>query len=233
MTDVPDLGPLARAIGHEFEDPTLLERAMTHSSFSHENSVADYERLEFLGDAVLQLATTVLLGERFPDAQEGQLSPLRARLVSTAALAARAARLGIGPSLRLGVGEAASGGRDRPRMLAGALEAVLGAVFEDAGYPASEALVRRWMAEPLEGLAREEAHGWKDPRSLLQERVQSVFGETPIYDVTVKDGPAHQPRFGVAVRVGERVLATGEGPSKREASRNAAERALVALREGQ
>jgi ribonuclease-3 len=116
-------------------------------------------------------------------------------------------------------------------VLAGALEAVLGAVFEDAGYPASEALVRRWMAQPLEGLAREEANGWKDPRSLLQEIVQSTLGETPVYDVTVQDGPPHQPRFGVVVRVGDRVLAAGEGPSKREASRHAAEVALTALRE--
>lgn len=230
MTDGPDLDALSRSLGHDFADPTLLERAITHSSFSHENSVADYERLEFLGDAVLQLATTVLLGERFPEAQEGQLSPLRARLVSTTALAALAGRLGIGPSLRLGIGEAASGGRARPRVLAGALEAVLGAVFQDAGYPAAEILVRRWMAEPLDGLAREEEHGWKDPRSLLQETLQSTLGETPVYDVTIQDGPPHQPRFGVAVRVGERVLATGEGPSKREASREAAARALVALR---
>ena len=230
MTDPLDLATLARSIGHEFKDATLLERAVTHSSFSHENRVADYERLEFLGDAVLQLATTVLLGERFPEAHEGQLSPLRARLVSTTALATLAGRLGIGPWLRLGIGEAASGGRDRPRVLAGAVEAVLGAVFQDAGYPAAEALVRTWMAEPLAGLAREEEHDWKDPRSLLQELVQSTLGETPTYDVTVQDGPPHQPRFGVVVRVGDRVLATGEGPSKREASRHAAELALVGLR---
>ncbi len=231
MTEPPDLGTLSRSIGHEFKDRTLLERAVTHSSFSHENRVADYERLEFLGDAVLQLATTVLLGERFPEADEGQLSPLRARLVNTSALAALAGRLGIGPWLRLGIGEAASGGRARPRVLAGAVEAVLGAVFQDAGYPAAEAIVRRWMADPLEGLAREEKHGWKDPRSLLQELVQSTLGETPIYDVTVQDGPPHQPRFGVVVRVGDRVLATGEGPSKRDASRHAAEVALIALRD--
>ena len=227
-TDDP-LETLALAVGYPFASPALLEQAVTHSSYSHENRVGDYERLEFLGDAVLQLCTTVLLYERFSEAHEGQLSRSRARLVSTTALATLGARLGIGPALRLGVGEEATGGRDRPRVVAGAVEAVLGAVFQDGGFEAAAALVRRWMAEPLEELAREETQGWKDPRSLLQERTQSVLGETPVYDVTVQDGPPHRPRFGVAVRVGNRVLATGEGPSKREASRQAAALALQVL----
>jgi len=230
MTDDP-LDQLAERVGHAFSSRTLLEQAVTHSSFSHEHRVEDNERLEFLGDAVLQLCATVLLYARFPDAPEGQLSRSRARLVNTTALAALGARLAIGPVLRLGVGEEATGGRERPRVLAGAVEAVLGAVFEDAGYTAAATLVGRWMAEPLEELAREETQGWKDPRSLLQERTQSTLGATPIYDVTVQDGPPHRPRFGVAVRVGDRVLATGEGPSKREASRHAAARALLVLEE--
>lgn len=213
-------------IGHQFQDPRLFRRALTHTSWVHENNGEDYERLEFLGDAVLQLGSSALLFERLPEAREGQMSRLRSRLVSTDALAALARRIGVGAALRLGVGEEATGGRDRPRVLAGATEAILGAVYLDGGADIALALVRRWLDAPLTALTSQEESAWKDPRSLLQEHTQRDRGETPIYGVADRVGPPHRPTFVVEVRVGESVLGRGEGRSKREASRRAAEEAL-------
>ncbi|MBX2798001.1 MAG: ribonuclease III [Myxococcales bacterium] len=225
--DITDpLETLAQAVGHAFHDPSLLAQAMTHSTFAHENEVPDNERLEFLGDAVLQLASTVLLMDHFPDAPEGQLSRLRSRVVSTKALAALGRRLDVGAALQLGVGEQATGGRDRPKVLAGAMEALLGAVYTDAGMSAAHALVAQWLAEPLRLLQAEATGGWKDPRSLLQERLQRHGGPTPTYEVVDRAGPAHEPRFVVEVRSGDELLGRGEGRSKRAAAKQAAEQAL-------
>lgn len=216
-------------LGHVFADPSLLEVALTHASHAHENGGGeDNERLEFLGDAVLQLCVTSWLVQRFPAAREGQLSALRQRLVNTGTLAAIGEQLGLGERLRLGVGEASTGGRTRPRVLAGAVEAVLGAVFTDAGFLAAEALVRQWFAGPVEELAQREGR-WKDPRSQLQEWTQRELGETPRYQVVLAQGPAHQPTFDAVVRVGDRELGRGSGSSKQEAFRSAAEVALASL----
>lgn len=214
-------------LGHAFADPRLLEIALTHPSFAHENGGPHYERLEFLGDAVLQLAVTAWLVERFPDASEGELTRTRQQLVREAALAEVATALGLGAALRLGVGEERTGGRERPSVLAGALEAVLGAVYGDAGYGVAEALVRRWLGEAVEALVR--AGGWRNPKSLLQERAQATLGGTPVYEVLGVDGPAHAPTFAVAVRVGQRVLGQGSGPSKQKAEWSAANEALASL----
>lgn len=221
------LASVQAALGHAFSDLELLQTALTHSSWVHENGGEDYERLEFLGDAVLQLCCTRLLVERFATAREGELSRMRSRLVSTHALARLGRRLGIGEALRLGVGEEATGGRDRPRLLAGAVEALLGAVFTDGGYPVASRTVSEWLAAPLDALAAEGAGAWKDPRSRLQERTQRTDGAVPTYEVTEREGPAHDPTFVVEVRVGDRVLGQGEGSSKREAARRAAEDALT------
>ncbi|MEN0064498.1 MAG: ribonuclease III [Myxococcota bacterium] len=222
------LEAVRKALGHPFDDASLLLTAVTHSSWVHENGGEDYERLEFLGDAVLQLCCTRLLYERFEHAREGELSRLRARLVSTHALAELGRRLGLGDALRLGVGESATGGRDRPRVLAGAVEAVLGAVFTDGGYAAANRVVSAWLKGPIAELVAEGPSAWKDPRSRLQERTQRVSGAVPTYAVTEREGPAHDPRFVVEVRLGERVLGQGEGSSKRQAARHAAEAALRA-----
>lgn len=212
---------------HSFRDPSLLGVALTHASHAHENRGShDNERLEFLGDAVLQLCITSWLTERFPDAREGQLSSLRQCLVNTTMLADIGSMLAIGERLRLGVGEESSGGRTRPRVLAGAVEAVLGAVFVDAGYEAAERLVRIWMRQAVDSLERTAPRTWKDPRSQLQEWTQRERGETPTYEVLDEAGPPHQPIFEVAVRVGSEELGRGLGASKREASRSAAAMAL-------
>jgi ribonuclease-3 len=216
-------------LDHPFSDPRLLEVALTHASHAHEqhDGGQDNERLEFLGDAVLQLCVTSWLVERFPAAREGQLSALRQRLVNTDTLALVAVRLGLGEKLKLGIGEEGTGGRTRPRVLAGAVEAVLGAVFLDGGLAAAEALVRRWLQEAVEEHAQREGRGWKNARSSLQEWSQRELGETPSYEVVAEQGPPHQPTFEVVVRVGDLELGRGRGSSKRDASKLAAENALL------
>lgn len=211
-------------LDHTFRDPELLAQALTHASFAHENSASDNERLEFLGDAVLQLAATAMLVQRFPDLGEGHLSRMRQKLVRTDTLASLGRRLGLGPRLRLGVGEEATGGRDRRKVLAGAVEALLGAVFADGGWDPAERVVRAWLADAVDALERREH---RDPKSLLQEQAQRAHGATPVYEVKGHDGPAHDPTYVVEVRVGDRVLGRGTGASKREASRRAAEAALA------
>ena len=224
------LPELQRRLGYTFEDANRLERALTHSSYANENRVGDNERLEFLGDAVLELVVSALLVERFPAAKEGQLSRLRSRLVNTHALAELAGTLQIGSELRLGVGEESTGGRSRVSVLADAFEAVVGAVFEDGGYPAARTLAEPWLQQRMAELDdREVDLRWKDSRSRLQEVIQRDRQHTPTYRVTNKQGPAHAPVFTVdAVVLGE-VLGTGTGGSKREAARNAADAALSDL----
>ena len=221
---VVTLGPVP--VGHTFRDPALLTLALTHASYAHEHGGPDQERLEFLGDAVLQLVVTDWLYERFPTAREGELSRLRQRLVNTGCLAEVGGRLGLGPHLRLGAGEDASGGRERPRVLAGAVEAVIGAAFVDGGVDAARAMLRGWLGEHVEALAAATPGASKDPRNALQELEQAAHGTTPTYHVTDTSGPAHAPWFVVEVRVGDRSLGRGEGASKREASRLAALAAL-------
>lgn len=226
------LDALQVRLGHTFADPGLLEVALTHASYAHEKGVAHNERLEFLGDAVLQMATTLLLMERFPVSREGELSRVRARLVSTRALATLAHELDLGPHLRLGVGEEGSGGRTRTSILADAVEAVLGAVHRDAGMGACIDIVGRWIASRLASLESvEEPHGqrWKDPRSRLQEIAQSRQRQAPSYTVISAEGPPHDLVFTVTVDLGGQILGTGQGRSKRDASRAAAAAALEAL----
>jgi ribonuclease-3 len=213
---------------HAFTDPNLLLEALTHASWAHEHGGPDNERLEFLGDAVLQLCASRALVLAFPRAGEGELSRMRQQLVNTRALAAAARAMGLPPDLRLGHGEEQTGGRDRDRVLAGALEALLGAVFRDAGYDAAESFVRSWTADAVAGLS-ERPDGGKDARSRLQERTQRDSGATPRYELVEQDGPAHAPTFDVQVRVGEQVLGRGRGATKREAARHAAEEALAGL----
>ena len=226
---------LQAAIGHRFSDPSWIETALTHSSYGHEHNCSDNERLEFLGDAVLQMCTTLLLMERFGAAREGELSRLRSRLVNTEALAEIGAELALGDALRLGRGEEDTGGRTRTRNLANATEAVLGAVYQDGGFEACRALVEMWMAPRVAKLGTADGgkHKWKDARSRLQERTQQNGGATPVYHVTGKTGPSHAPTYEVEVRVDKTVLGQGTGRSKRDAARDAAERALLAFGEAE
>ncbi|MCB9678516.1 MAG: ribonuclease III [Alphaproteobacteria bacterium] len=230
-----NLNRLQGKLGYVFRDVQLLERAVTHSSFANERGTGDNERLEFLGDAVLELAVSALLLERFPEAREGQLSRLRSRLVNTTTLARIAREIEIGAALRLGVGEDQTGGRDRTSVLADAVEALLGAVFLDAGFARARKVAVGWMEGELAGLADDGSGDvdlrWKNARSLLQERIQHERQQTPRYRVVGHEGPAHEPTFTVEVHIGDTVLGCGSGSNKREASHAAAEAALRALGE--
>lgn len=226
-----DLDAVQEALGHPFEDLSLLERALTHRSYANEHNTPDYERLEFLGDAVLQMCSTLLLVDAFPTEQEGELSRLRSKLVRTETLATIARELGLGQALRLGRGEAETGGRSRPSNLADATEAVLGAVYRDAGLQPCLDLVEHWMAPRIATLQRPERvkRAWKDPRSRLQELTQSNGGSTPTYKVLERVGPPHSQVFRAAVCVDDAEIGRGEGKSKKTAFAAAAQAALDAL----
>lgn len=217
-----DLDEFQGRLGHRFSRPAALVQALTHRSFSSDHN----ERLEFLGDSVLNLAVSALLYERLPDMPEGDLSRVRANLVKQDALAELAARLSLAGGLRLGEGERRSGGHKRPSILADALEAVIGAVYLDAGYAAADALVRRLYANvPLNAQMTQRA---KDPKTELQEWLQGRKMRLPLYSVVATLGEAHQQTFDVACVVEEcGWTERGLGASRRAAEQAAAAAMLV------
>lgn len=212
-------------VGHVFATPGLLIQALTHTSATNETGQPSNERLEFLGDAVLDLVVAQWLYSAFPDASEGTLSKLRARVVNEAALAARARAIGLGPHLVLGRGEDRDGGREKDMVLADALEAVLGAAYLDAGLTAAAALVDAWFGGELAALSL--AHA-RDPKSALQEWVQRHFRATPTYALVSQAGPVHARVFVVAVSWQGTVRGTGQGATKKAAEMAAAAQALAA-----
>lgn len=221
--------PLLARLGVPPVEPGLLETALTHASYAHEagEAVAHNERLEFLGDAVLGVAVADLLYRRYPQAPEGDLSRMRAALVCAPTLARVARRLGLGQFLRLGHGEEASGGRDRTSVLAGALEAVIGAVYLQHGLEAARRLVERCFAEEFALAARGELV--EDFKTALQEWSQRHLAAEPIYRVVAQEGPDHAPVYTVEVLLGGRPAGSGRGRSKKEAEQAAAEEALRRL----
>jgi ribonuclease-3 len=229
------LQALEERLGHRFADRDLLLLAVTHTSYANEHDSESNERLEFLGDAILQACMTILLFRRFPNATEGDMSRFRARLVNTEILAGLGAELELGPSLRLGRGEAQSGGRTKLSLLADASEAVLGALYLDAGFEPCFEVVARLMESRLDTLhqvaSAEGASAWQDPRSKLQEETQRRAQKTPTYEVVASGGPPHAPTFEVEARLEDEVLGRGVGGSKREAMRMAAVDALERMEE--
>ena len=223
---------LERRLSYVFGRPELLSEALSHRSYVFERtseSLADNERLEFLGDAVLELAITALLHRLHPQASEGRLTRLRAHLVNEQTLSILARETGLGRFLKLGRGEAASGGADKPSLLSDALEAVLGAVFLDGGFDAACRVVRRLWGPLLEEDGPGAAH--KDHKTRLQELLQEQEGLTPTYALTGSEGPDHERTFQVEVRVRDRVMGAGEGRSKKEAEQEAARVALAGMEE--
>jgi ribonuclease-3 len=212
---------LERRIGHRFADPNLLAQALTHRSFGSPHN----ERLEFLGDGVVGCVIAEELYARFPGIAEGELSRLRASLVRETALAAVARTIGLSDFLRLGEGELASGGADRPSILADALEATYGAVFLDGGYKAARAAIRRSFGEALEQLdPRQPA---KDAKTSLQELLQGRRQKLPEYRVVATAGAAHKQVFEVeCIAAGLGLRATGSGSSRRLAEQQAAANVL-------
>ncbi len=228
---LPDeLSELERAIGIRFRNRALLRQALVHTSYVNENpglDVGSNERLEFLGDAALGLVIGKLLYQEYPDVDEGRLTELRAHLVRRDTLARAAARLRLGDYLRLGRGEEAAGGRERPTNLAHAFEALVGAVYLDQGLEAVERFVFEALGPELASVRERRVPA--DPKSQLQEYVQSHWQITPTYRTVRIEGPDHARRFTVEVSVGGEVLGSGEGRSKQQAEKAAARIALEAL----
>jgi ribonuclease-3 len=230
------LEELEQAIGYRFRQPELLERALTHSSAAPEEATAqirpDNEQLEYLGDSVLGMLVSEYLVGTFADWSEGQLSKSRARLVSAASLCVAARRLALGNFLRLGKGEEKTGGRDKPALLADAFEALVAAIYLDAGLPAAREFVKRALLDTaieVEGSRLE----LSDHKSALQELLQARGLPSARYAVVREAGPDHQKTFWMQVDVPGLVNATGVGPNKKEAEQSAAAQALELLRAGE
>jgi ribonuclease-3 len=210
-------------------DCSLLDTALTHDSYAHEKTgrtqppTISNERLEFLGDAVLGHVVAHDLYTRHPEAPEGVLSRRRAALVSRAALAATSQRIAVAPLLLLGKGEAAAGGEQRPSILAGVFEALVGAVYLSEGFDAAGRFVLR------EHLAHATGPDSADPKTELQEYAQARYKRAPTYAVTHEAGPAHAKTFTIAVSVGDKVMGSGTGSTKKQAQAEAAAQALRKL----
>ena len=215
---------LARLIAHDFQNASLLTQALTHRSYSSSNN----ERLEFLGDGVLNFIIAHQLYQRYPKLPEGDLSRLRAYLVKEPTLSEIARNLDIGDALKLGEGELKSGGWRRPSVLADALEAIIGAVFVDGGFAAAEAFVVRLYTPLLESLDPKSIG--KDPKSLLQEYLQGRKVDLPEYLVLATEGEAHCQTFRVECHIPKLNIRTqGEGSSRRVAEQQAAQLAYERL----
>jgi ribonuclease-3 len=227
--DTRDLRPLEAALGLTFRNPDLLRQALTHRSYVHEHPETGgetNERFEFLGDAILHFVAADELFHRYPEAPEGRLTTLRAALVSTVSLAAIAESLHLDRYVRVSRGEATLEGRGRRSILADALEAVLAAVYLDAGLETAHALARQLLRQRMEEALRLSEENVK---GRLQEVVQATQGVTPFYRVVERAGPEHAEQFVVEVVAGNRVLGRGQGLGKRQAERAAARRALASL----
>ena len=209
---------VTEALGYTFHDEALLRRALTHPSAGRN----DNQRLEFLGDAVLQYLMSDRLYRKHPEDREGSLTHMRALLVCEAALSPIALRLGIGEALIMDRGEEQTGGRTKPSVLCDAMEAVLAAVYLDGGMEAARSVVERCW--PAEG---EVSRPMQDSKGQLQEQLQKNGGETPVYRITGTSGPPHDPVFEAAVFYGDREIGRGTGRTKKQAEQAAA---LAALR---
>ena len=219
---------LARRLGHVFNRPELLRTALTHASLGVSRPRDTYQRLEFLGDRVLGLVMADLLMRRHREEKEGDLARRHARLVDRRSLVEVAEAIGLGRHVRMSAGEAASGTRANPAILADVMEAVIGAVYRDAGLEAVAALIERLWADLLE--RHEEPP--QDPKTALQEWAQAQGLPLPAYRTVGRTGPDHEPVFTVEVTVGGHSPASGMGPSRRAAERSAAEAALALVAEG-
>lgn len=222
---------LEQNIAYNFSDTTLLVEALTHKSYANEEekNAANYERLELLGDAVLELAITDILMIKYPDGSEGDLSKARASIVRENVLSKIAREIDLGSHVRLGKGEENSGGRNRDSILACAMEAVIGAVYADGGFEPAKKLVARLWDESTDKVFSAEYD--IDYKTKLQELVQSKYRLLPEYSVVNISGPSHNRVFKVKVSAGD-VSQTGLGKNKKEAAQSAASSALRVIQEG-
>lgn len=224
---MPNLSELEQTLGHIFSKSDLMVEALTHRSYLNEHR--DYagnhnERLEFLGDAVLELASTDFLFKKFPAKPEGDLTAYRAALVNTVSLAESAHALGVGDYLLLSKGESKDTGRARDVIMADAFEAIIGAIYLDAGYSAAANFILKNVCVKIDAVIAKRAY--QDAKSRFQEMAQEKRGITPSYETLSEVGPDHDKVFTVGVFIGEKEIAKGEGRSKQEAEQEAAQAGL-------
>ena len=228
-----DIRSLENTLGYTFKDRSLLTRALTHSSHSNESGLKNHhmycnERLEFLGDSVLSLITSNYLYSKFSDCPEGELTRMRAEVVCERALSGYANEIGLGNYLLLGVGEEKNNGRNRKSILADAFEALLAAIYLDAGESGMETVEKfllPFIEKEIENIGKSKGFSG-DPKSLLQQFVQQAEGDFLEYIVVDQSGPDHMKIFKVEARLNSNVIGRGQGRSKREAEQNAAKEAL-------
>jgi ribonuclease III len=217
-----------------FKDKNLLKRALTHRSFLNENrgmGLNNNERLEFLGDAVLELIISSKLFETYPKRAEGELTGIRSALVRTESLAEESRRIGVGDHLLMSKGEEDSGGKDKDYLLANAYEAILGAIYLDQGLDECKKFVERTLLKQLEYIVKNEL--FIDPKTKIQELIQAEYKVTPTYEVVEEKGPDHDKNFAVVLKIGEKFSCKGYGSSKQRAEEDAAQKAIKKIEKGE
>lgn len=222
-----DFNEFERAIGIEFKNKDILKQALTHRSFLNENKNlkgGHNERLEFLGDAVLELVITHYLYNEYPDKNEGDLTSIRSALVNAQTCAEVAREIEVNDFLLLSRGEAKDVGRARQYILANALEAIIGAIYIDQGYDKASNFISQFIIPKTHQIVKEEL--WVDAKSKFQEKAQDIAGVTPSYKTLKEIGPDHDKKFTVGVFLNEEMIAEGEGDSKQDAEQSAARNAL-------
>ncbi len=224
MEETGSLNQLERRIGYHFRDRTLLEQAMRHSSYANEHQMgrlASNERLEFLGDAVLELVCSEFLYQNFPQMPEGDATKTRASLVCEPSLAFCAADISLGDYIRLGKGEEKGGGRERPSITSDACEALIGAIYLDGGFTSAKEFILQFILNDLEHKKL-----FFDSKTILQERIQARHEEELRYELVKEEGPDHQKRFVAQALLGDQVIGEGSGRTKKAAEQAAAYAAL-------
>lgn len=224
-----DLNELQEITGYEFRDKELFCRALTHSSYANEHRMAKKqcnERLEFLGDAVLELVSSDFLYHKYPDKPEGELTKIRASIVCEPTLAYCAADIHLGSYLLLGKGEEATGGRERNSVVSDAMEALIGAIYLDGGFASAKEFIHRFILNDIE-----HKQLFYDSKTILQEIVQANFKEVISYHLIGEEGPDHNKIFRVAVHIGEEEYGVGEGRTKKAAEQEAAYISILKLHE--
>lgn len=222
------LDELEEVIGYTFSQKGLLRQALTHSSYAHEKRMkrlSDNERLEFLGDAVLEITTSEFLYQNYPKLPEGDLTKFRASIVCEPTLALCTREIDLGKYLYLGKGENQTGGRKRKSILSDALEAVIGAIYLDGGFEPAKKFIYRFILTDIEHKKL-----FHDSKTSLQEAVQGKYEETLHYVLLAEEGPDHDKNFQVEARLGERVIGKGSGHTKKAAEQEAAYQALLLLK---
>ncbi len=215
---------LEGSLSYSFKERSWLERALTHRSAPAEGEKSDYERLEFVGDAVFDLSVAHLLTDKHPEAKEGDLSKMRAALVNTASLADLAKKMKLNNYIRLGRGEMAAGGAERPSILADVLEAVIGAIYLDGGYDKAFSAVKNLFGDMILSVTP------RDPKTELQEALHAAGSEAPVYMLECMEGPEHAPTFVSVVEVDGEIVGRGRGATKKASQQEAAAQALAKIK---